>query len=176
MSLRRAVPLLPLLAALAWPACRADRDRAEATPREPAPAGQADAAAPAPIAQPGPGAAPPAPPRPPPTAAPGAAPPAGPQAAPPYSLGPPWDMGLVEALGRGVMVERLAPESFAVPLLQPGDILIAVNGRPVTTNQDVERLLRAVPPGAMVVITIRRDEDIHYVMLQVPSRTDTGQL
>jgi S1-C subfamily serine protease len=86
-----------------------------------------------------------------------------------YSLDEPWRVSLVDVQGRGVMIERLDIRSFAAPLLQPGDILIRVDDRPVTTSKEVEQYLQTVPPGSLVVVTVRRDNAIHYVMLQVPA-------
>jgi S1-C subfamily serine protease len=92
----------------------------------------------------------------------------------PYDLNEPWWASLVDVQGRGVMIERLDMRSFAAPLLQPGDIIIGVDDRPVTTSRDVLEYLRTVPPGSLVVVTVRRDDDIHYVMLQVPAPPPPG--
>jgi S1-C subfamily serine protease len=77
-------------------------------------------------------------------------------------------MSLVDVQGRGVMIERLGMASFTAPLLQPGDIIIRVDDRGVTTSAEIERYLRSISPGSMVVVTVQRDDETHYVMLQVP--------
>jgi S1-C subfamily serine protease len=77
-------------------------------------------------------------------------------------------MSLVDVQGRGVMVERLDLQSFAVPLLQPGDIILGVDERRVAMSAELRRYLRAAPAGKMVVFTIQRDHTRHYVMLQLP--------
>jgi S1-C subfamily serine protease len=70
------------------------------------------------------------------------------------------------------MIERLGMASFTAPLLQPGDIIIRVDDRGVTTSAEIERYLRSISPGSMVVVTVVRDDETHYVMLQVPSEEE----
>jgi PDZ domain len=179
MSMRRFAGILSVLtAALAAHGCREGPERAEATP--PAAPEDRDAEPATPLGSEGA----PSQPR---AIAPGSAGSAGgaggagggptprldearprAPARPRFDLVDPWAMSLVEVQGRGVMIERLGMQSFATPLLQPGDVIIAVDNRAVMTSAEIERYLRSIPPGAMVVVTVRRDDDLHYVMLQVP--------
>ena len=60
--------------------------------------------------------------------------------------------------------------SFTSPLLEPGDVILAVDGRPVHSLAGLEGYLRARVPGDMVVLTVLRNETtINYAMLQVPA-------
>lgn len=173
MSMRRIAGILSILgAALAAHGCREGSERAEATP----PAAPEDRGA-GTSTLPGAEVAP-SPPR---AVAPGEA--GGADAGPAprrdeaspgaparllFDLVEPWAMSLVDVQGRGVMIERLGMQSFAAPLLQPGDIIIAVDNRAVIRSAEIERYLQSIPPGALVVVTVRRDDALHYVMLQVP--------
>jgi PDZ domain-containing secreted protein len=77
-------------------------------------------------------------------------------------------MSFADAQGRGVLVERIDIRSFTLPLLQPGDLVIGIDDRRVTTSEPLERYIRSVAPGSLVVLTIERDNTLHYVMLDVP--------
>ncbi|WP_437809655.1 PDZ domain-containing protein [Sorangium sp. So ce1078] len=60
--------------------------------------------------------------------------------------------------------------SFTSPLLEPGDVILAVDGRPVHSMAGLESYLRACAPGDMVVLTVLRNETtIDYAILQVPA-------
>jgi S1-C subfamily serine protease len=71
--------------------------------------------------------------------------------------------------GHGVRITSVDIRSFTAPLLEPGDEILAVDGRSVHSAEGLERYLRSVSPGAMVVFTVLRNQStIDYVMLQVP--------
>jgi serine protease Do len=60
-------------------------------------------------------------------------------------------LGLPTAL-RGVVVIRVAPESRLATLVQPLDVITAVNGHPVTTAEEAARVLNATgEKGGLVV-------------------------
>lgn len=140
-------PLIPLAVA----ACRDDCPRVEATqPR--ADAAQTRAAAPASPAE---TAQREKPSRPAPTAT---------------VVPAPWYLTIQPTAGDGVRIASMDIRSFTSPLLEPGDVILAVDGRPVHSMAGLERYLRACVPRDLVVLTVLRNETtINYAMLQVPA-------
>jgi PDZ domain-containing protein len=55
-----------------------------------------------------------------------------------------------------LIVVRFAPASLAKRELRPGDVVVAVGGRPVESRSDLERTLGAVSPGKFVDVTVSR--------------------
>ncbi|WP_438015557.1 PDZ domain-containing protein [Sorangium sp. So ce315] len=147
-------PLLPL----AVVACRGECSRAEATPQ---PQG-AEAAQPRVDASARPAS--------PAGAAQAATAEKGPRPAPAMrSVAAPWYLTLQPTSGPGVRIASMDVRSFAAPLLEPGDVILAVDGRPVHATEELEGYLGASTPGEMVVLTVLRSEStINYAMLQVP--------
>ncbi|MGK4000164.1 PDZ domain-containing protein [Sorangium sp. So ce1024] len=142
-------PLVPLAIA----ACRGECPRAEAT-QQGAEAAQRRADAPASAA----------------SSAQSATAEERPGPAPPMrSVAAPWYLTLQPTSGRGVRIASMDVRSFAAPLLEPGDVILAVDGQPVHAAEELEGYLRACAPGEMVVLTVLRSETtINYAMLQVP--------
>jgi PDZ domain len=96
----------------------------------------------------------------------GGAQPAEPKSA---NLPAPWLFTAEHSAGAGVLVSSMDIRSFAAPLLSPGDVILAVDGRPIHSVPGLERDLLSRPPGAMVVLTLRRNEKtLEYAMLQMP--------
>jgi PDZ domain-containing protein len=56
-----------------------------------------------------------------------------------------------------VLIVYFAPGSHAQPQLHALDMLVGVNGRRISTNQDVVAALRSVPAGSNVQITVFRN-------------------
>jgi S1-C subfamily serine protease len=81
-------------------------------------------------------------------------------------------MSFTDVKGRGVMIQRIDIRSFAMPLLEAGDVVTRIDARPVGSSEQLERYLRSIEPGALVVLTVQRDATTHYVMLDVP---DAGE-
>ncbi|AUX25541.1 hypothetical protein SOCEGT47_060880 [Sorangium cellulosum] len=161
---RRRQGVLPPLISLAVVACRGDRPRVEATEqRAEAQASPADAGKPPEDAGKPPEDAgkppedagkPGEPPRPAPTA---------------VSIPAPWHLTIQPTGGPGARIASMDIRSFATPLLEPGDVILAVDGRPVDSSAALVSYLRACSPGDMVVLTVRRNETtLNYAMLQVP--------
>ncbi len=140
---RRLRGVLTRLIPLAMAACRGDRPLAEAMQQETgAPASPVKAERPE--EQPRP------------------APPAG-------SIPAPWYLTVQPSSGGGVKVTGMDIRSFAAPLIEPGDVILAVDGRPVHSADGLMGYLRACSPGEIVVLTVlRRETRIHYALLQVP--------
>ncbi len=66
--------------------------------------------------------------------------------------------GLLGSATRGVVVSSVDPHGpGAAAGLQRADVILAFDGRPVTTMPDLVRWLRACSPGEAAVLDIRRD-------------------
>ena len=66
--------------------------------------------------------------------------------------------GLLGAETQGVVVSSVDPDGpGAAAGLQRADVILAIDGRPVTTMPDLVRWLRACSPGEAAVLDIRRD-------------------
>lgn len=86
------------------------------------------------------------------------------------SVPAPWMLTIQPTSGEGVRIASMDIRSFTSPLLEPGDVILAVDGRPVHSLAGLQDYLRASVPGDMVVLTVLRNETtINYAMLQVPS-------
>lgn len=86
------------------------------------------------------------------------------------SVPAPWLLTIQPTTGEGARIASMDIRSFTSPLLEPGDVILAVDGRPVHSLAGLESYLRARMPGDMVVLTVLRNETtINYAMLQVPA-------
>jgi S1-C subfamily serine protease len=81
---------------------------------------------------------------------------------------------------RGVMIERTTPDGPADRAglrgirvdprtrdVQPGDLIVAINGEPVNSPDDYENAVRKLKPGDTATVRIFRDETEQDVKLQV---------
>jgi PDZ domain-containing protein len=76
--------------------------------------------------------------------------------------------------GRGARVVSILPDSLAKGVLQPGDVIIGLNGRPIRTTSELTNQLRAQDAHATVPLQIERDGrklDVS-VPLMPPSKPD----
>ena len=60
--------------------------------------------------------------------------------------------------GTGVIVEQLVPQSPAAEVLQESDVIVAIDGRRVKTNSDLQAAIRARPAGASFELEVQRDQ------------------
>jgi len=67
----------------------------------------------------------------------------------------------------GVRVERARDASQRAGLMR-GDIILSVNGRPVSSADGFRALLAAAGKGTMVALLIQRDSNRHFLPLRVP--------
>jgi Lon-like protease len=58
--------------------------------------------------------------------------------------------------GKGAQVDSILPESLAKGLLQPGDVITAVNGQPVSSATNLINLIRNLDPHASVKLHLLR--------------------
>ncbi len=68
----------------------------------------------------------------------------------------------------GVIVAAMAADSLGVEAdLQPGDVIHALNGKPVTTLDGLRAALKALPTGAAGVLQVERDNKYMYVTFEM---------
>jgi serine protease Do len=68
----------------------------------------------------------------------------------------------------GVIVAAMAADLLGVEAdLQPGDVIHALNGKPVTTLDGLRAALRALPTGAAGVLQVERDNKYMYVTFEM---------
>jgi len=79
----------------------------------------------------------------------------------------------VAATPVGALIEAVDPAAPAAGKLQPGDVVVSVNGRRVREPSDLQRLVGARPPGTKLTLGIRRGSDQRTVSL-VTAPNPTG--
>jgi serine protease Do len=68
----------------------------------------------------------------------------------------------------GVIVAAMAADLLGVEAdLQPGDVIHALNGKPVTTLNGLRAALKALPTGAAGVLQVERDSKYMYVTFEM---------
>jgi PDZ domain-containing protein len=72
----------------------------------------------------------------------------------------------VTAQPEGAIVSAVAPNTPAEGRLQPTDVVVAVDGKPVRTPIDLRRLIRLHRPGEKVRLTVRGATGLHEVVLK----------
>jgi Lon-like protease len=72
----------------------------------------------------------------------------------------------------GVEVTAVYPGAPAAGKLEVGDVIVSVNGKPVETTADLQRLMRDVEPGDTVKFGIRRSGGVEQVDLDTVASTD----
>jgi Lon-like protease len=74
-----------------------------------------------------------------------------------------------------VVVREVSADSPADGLLQPGDVVLTIDGKPVTEADQVREAVRSVAPGDEVVFGIERDGAAQSVaVVTAPSPTDAA--
>ena len=73
---------------------------------------------------------------------------------------------------KGALVQAVVPRGPAAKAVQPGDIIVEVNGKPVQSGGDLTRTVALVAPGSKVDLTVlRRSEEAG----QLPGRAAAGR-
>jgi serine protease Do len=73
---------------------------------------------------------------------------------------------------KGVVVASVSPEApFSQQgRLEPGDVIYALNGRPIGTIAELVAATEALKPGAAAVLQVERDSELMYLAFRVESR------
>jgi serine protease Do len=74
-------------------------------------------------------------------------------------------IGLSDAPGGGALVQRVNPAGAAHDALEPGDVILEVNGQRVTRASDAVALVKAMPRGQPALMKIRRDGHTRFVAI-----------
>lgn len=71
----------------------------------------------------------------------------------------------------GIVVARLLATALGSSWdLLPGDVLYSLNGQPLTSVDQLNKLLAAKPPGETVVFQMARDGQLRFLKYPIPSR------
>jgi PDZ domain-containing protein len=82
----------------------------------------------------------------------------------------------VVAIPRGALVAGVAPDGPAVGKLQPEDVIVAVDGKPVRTTDQLRARIGTRQPGDDVALTVRRgSKRLEIVVETVESPVDPGR-
>jgi putative serine protease PepD len=75
----------------------------------------------------------------------------------------------------GAFVSDVVPGSGAAEAgLQPGDVIVAIDGEPVTSSTDVGAIIRNREAGEMITIEIERQGEPQTITATLKSRAETG--
>ncbi len=73
---------------------------------------------------------------------------------------------------KGALVQSVVPKAPAASAgIQPGDVVVAVNGKPVESSAQLTRTVSSIPPGGKATLTVLRgneQKDIHVAVAQRP--------
>lgn len=68
------------------------------------------------------------------------------------------NLGEAEPSGGGVRVEGVSPGGPAAEAgVKPGDVIVAIQAKPVTTGRELVRAMESIEPGEKVALRVRRD-------------------
>lgn len=81
----------------------------------------------------------------------------------------------VEAQPTGALISAVSPDTPAAGKLEPTDVVVAVDGRPVRTPDDLRRLIRAHRPGESVQIGVRDGGTLREVVLTTVRDSRSGR-
>ncbi|AKG38744.1 MAG: site-2 protease family protein [Infirmifilum sp.] len=79
----------------------------------------------------------------------------------------------------GVLIASTIPGYPAQGILEPNDVVIAVNGVPTNTLQDFTRVMETTKPGEAVLLTVKRGNEIksiEVILAPRPGNTSRGFL
>jgi serine protease Do len=78
---------------------------------------------------------------------------------------------------KGALVQNVVPKAPAAKAgVQPGDVVVAVNGKPVESSAALTRAVSAVPPGGKVTLTVLRGNDKKDITAVTAQRPDEEAL
>jgi PDZ domain-containing protein len=78
----------------------------------------------------------------------------------------------VQARPTGAFVANVLPSGPATGVLQHGDVIVAVGGKPVTTPQQLRGRIGPKKPGTVVELTVKRGERVQRFRLKTAAASD----
>lgn len=88
-------------------------------------------------------------------------------------------LGVAEPTGSGARIARTVPGYPAHDALQEGDVILEIDGRPVSTTCDVMESIRSIDPGEELILTVERGsqrESITVDTVENPNQPGTAFL
>ncbi len=84
----------------------------------------------------------------------------------------------VPVTGEGAVIAAVGPDAPAQGVLKPGDVVVAVNGSPITLGDQLGTAIRSKPPGTTFVLRVERGgtpSDVSITTGTAPSGDFAGQ-
>lgn len=72
----------------------------------------------------------------------------------------------------GVLVRQVMRDSPAYRQLQPGDVIVKLNGKPVNSMTDLRNRIAMTPPGQEVKLTVWRDKQTQEITVKLAEQPD----
>ncbi|WP_169796681.1 PDZ domain-containing protein [Chondromyces crocatus] len=85
-----------------------------------------------------------------------------------WDIGEPWSFSVADSDHQGALIRQIEIQSFALAVLEIGDVVTHVNDQPVDGSDRLARCLRRIEPGSQAVFTVRRGEMTQHLLLDVP--------
>jgi S1-C subfamily serine protease len=76
-------------------------------------------------------------------------------------------LGLANVNGGGARILSLDPGSPSATLLEPNDVVVTVDTRPIRDAAELREYIAGLPAGAPVLFEVRRDGETRYVGVQM---------
>lgn len=96
------------------------------------------------------------------------------------SVNDPRNVKIAESFGytknEGVLVQQVMPDTPATGKLEEGDIITAINGKPVKDSQELRNHIAMVAPNTEVTLSVFRDGKTQDVKLKVGEQPDDLRL
>jgi len=73
-----------------------------------------------------------------------------------------------------VVVVQTVPDTPASTVLKPGDVILAVDGKPVTGQAELSVLITAHPPGSVLQLTVLRAGKTLHLQVKTVATKDSG--
>jgi serine protease Do len=78
---------------------------------------------------------------------------------------------------KGALVQAVVPKAPAAKAgIQPGDVVVAVNGKPVESSSQLTRTVSAIAPGGKATLTVLRGHEKKDITVTVSQRPDEEAL
>ncbi len=71
-----------------------------------------------------------------------------------------------DAEGGGAIVRRVAPDGASAGVLQPGDVIVEVDRKPITSASDLRTKVREAPSNKPLVMKVKRGDTSRYVAIE----------
>ncbi|HVH46925.1 MAG TPA: Do family serine endopeptidase [Labilithrix sp.] len=73
---------------------------------------------------------------------------------------------IVDAEGGGALVRGVAPDGPSAGSIQPGDVIVEADRKPVTSANDLRTKVREAPAGKPLLLRVKRGDSSRYVAIE----------